>query len=922
MSFLTRSLLLINFLAVYATGSLAFGQSAWYEGFEGAEASWREAGGDVRYKILDRGRTGGAHTGEKCEWFRISADGGTKLNLTHDVGHPRVIEELLPTVWIRSDRPGMSLSANVVLPRTIDPRTNKPLVTNVAGEAAYNDVGRWQQLRIADLQKLVARQVRALRLQLGPHIDDREAYLDALLLNVYGGPGVTNVWIDDLDVAGYVSLNAATRGQVVASLPRIGGPSGNNPRGAPNFPATAEPPKRFDVKLTGSVLSVDGRPIFPRAIEHQGEPLAALKQLGFNAVWLKRLPTQELLEEADRLGLWLICPPPRPTRSDGSFDPAGTLGRIGPAFDRVLLWDLGGDLTPAQLQITRRWADQIRSADLRCARPLICKPLGDLRGYSQVGNNDMSILVDRRPLGTSMELKDYGTWVGRQPWVALPGTPMWTALQTQPNESLRRQIAALDPGTPPPSCVSFEQMRLLAYTAVAAGSRGVIFLSSSPLDAADHDTRQRAMSLELLNLEMVLLEPWAAAGNFWDKAESSEKQITATVLRADRGRLLLPIWSEQGAQCVPGQSAGNKLSFVVAAVPEESNAYEMTPGGLRKLPHHRGAGGLRVTFEEFSLTSQVLLAHDPLIVNGLMRRSENIGQRAARLTRDLAVGKLGAVQAVQKQLPQPPEGAKQLALWNDSARKNLAWCDAQLAARDYSAAASSADRALRALRMIERSYWDRAANNDYVRRNGISPATSPATLSFETLPLQNRLLARIRNSRGPNILPCGNFDDPNLLLQAGWQNIPNVASGNDPGGLPLLQTSADLLPQAAHSGPMGLRLTATPTTPETPPLVIETPPVRFVSPLVPAEVGQLVCIHGWIKVPKAIDGSVDGLMIYDNLGGEALAERIGLTADWRQFVLYRISTQPGGVNVTFSLTGLGEAYIDDVGIEVLEMTNL
>ena len=53
----------------------------------------------------------------------------------------------------------------------------------------------------------------------------------------------------------------------------------------------------------------------------------------------------------------------------------------------------------------------------------------------------------------------------------------------------------------------------------------------------------------------------------------------------------------------------------------------------------RVTGGMQVTFEEFSLTSQVLLAHDPLVVNGLMRRSENIGQRAARLERDLAVGK-------------------------------------------------------------------------------------------------------------------------------------------------------------------------------------------------------------------------------------------------------------------------------------------
>ena len=127
------------------------------------------------------------------------------------------------------------------------------------------------------------------------------------------------------------------------------------------------------------------------------------------------------------------------------------------------------------------------------------------------------------------------------------------------------------------------------------------------------------------------------------------------------------------------------------------------------------------------------------------------------------------------------------------------------------------------------------------------------------------------------------------------------------------------MPKAAHSGAMGLQLTAIPNTPENPPMMIENPPVRFVSPSVPAQVGQLVCIHGFVKVPKAIEASVDGLMIYDNQGGEALADRIGQTADWRPFVLYRIVTQPGGVNVTFSLTGLGEAWIDDVGIEVLEL---
>ena len=43
-----------------------------------------------------------------------------------------------------------------------------------------------------------------MRSQLGTDIDGREAYIQRVLLNVYGGPGVTNVWIDDLEIAGYV----------------------------------------------------------------------------------------------------------------------------------------------------------------------------------------------------------------------------------------------------------------------------------------------------------------------------------------------------------------------------------------------------------------------------------------------------------------------------------------------------------------------------------------------------------------------------------------------------------------------------------------------------------------------------------------------------------------------------------------------
>jgi hypothetical protein len=903
--FFPRPSFMILILPVLAAAGTVYAQTAWYEGFEGTDISWREAGANAQYRILDHRRVQNeAHTGKGCEWLSVSANGGSYIHVAHDVGRPIVIDELMPSLWIKSDRSGMQLLARLVLPRTIDPKTGRPLVTLVAG-TSYTDAGRWQELRITDVPRLLARQVRYLHGQLGPNVDEREAYIDAVLLNVYSGPGVTNVWIDDLDIAGYVSTSAPAQAHSVNPSPRIGNaPAGNDPSRTGSFVPIQ--PKRHEVKLSGSVLTVDGRPFFPRAIEHQGEPLEDLKKLGFNTVWLKRLPAQEILEEADRLGLWVICPAPRPPRSDGVNDPAAALSDVGPAFDPVLMWDLGGDLPAERLETTRRWAEQIRGADRRGARPLICRPSADLRGYSRL-DNTLILLIDRRPLGTSMELADYGTWVRRQPLLARPGTPVWTTVQTQTNESLRQQIAALEPGSTTPLEVSFEQMQLMVLTAVASDTRGLLFLSSSPLDANDTETRHRALALQLLNLELELVEPWAAAGDFMTTGTSSEKEVAAVVLRAERARLLLPIWYSPGAQCVPAQSATKNLSLVAPGVPESAVAFEMNPGGVKPISHQRVTGGMLVTLAEFGLTAQVLLAQDPTVISGITRRSADIGRLAAQLERDLAVHKFYTVQRIAGQLDQRPGAKVPPPAWLDAAQKSLQWCDAQLAAREYAAAKLGADRAMSSLRAVERFYWDDAVGDKKLA----SLVTSPAALDFQTLPCHWRLVNRIRSSRfGPNLLPGGDFENLNLMFQAGWRYLKSTGPG--------VQTAADLMAGSAHGGALGLRLSVTADDLKHPPAMLETPPIRFIGPSIMLQAGQIVCIHGWVNVPSPITGSVDGLMIFDSLGGEALADRVGHTTGWQEFALYRIAPQSGTINVTFALTGLGEAWIDDVAVRVLD----
>ncbi len=876
-----------------AQGPAALGQPNWREDFEGPNPSWTEAGGDAQYAIVQHQRVrGAAHAGQGCEWFQINGQGGSTAFVAHEAGQPRVIDDLRPSVWVRADRPGLQFVAEVVLPRSIDPRTGKSLTTSILG-TSYTEAGRWQQIFIADIPRLLARQVRILRSQSPANIDGREAFVSRLLLNIYGGPGITNVWIDDLEIAGHVPVRAG--GPPVAQVSIAQPSSATSPVIVGNNQA-AQP--RREVKLAGSVLLVNGYPIFPRVIEYRGEKLAALKQLGFNTVWLKQVPPTAMLEDARRLGLWLVCPPPDLPETT-SPSPASP---IGPEFEPVLVWDLGHGLTDEQLEANRQRAERVRLADTRDGRPLICAPSNMLRSYSRQVN---LLLIDRRPLGTSLEMPDYGTWVRRQPLLALPGTPIWTTVQTQSGEGLRRQLMAVSPGQNPPTTMAPEQIRLLVYTAVSSGSRGLLFLSDSSLEAQDAETRQRAVTLQLLNLELDVIEPWAAAGSMVSQAESSQALVSGTVLRSDRARIVLPMWLAPGSQCVTPLAAANPLILTLPGIPESSNFFELTAGRLEPLRHKREAGGTRVTLDEFGLSALLFLAQDATIIEAVTRRAATNGRRSAELERYLAAQKLEIVTRVFGQIggrvnPQvvPQE---QLA----KARQNLQMCDARMNSADFAMASAYARRAMKPLRYLERAAWETATTG---RDSAISV---PGASSFQTLPWHWAMVDRIAAMRpGANRLPGGNFENIAEMVAGGWRHFQH--------NMPGIQTAADLVPDAAHSGRLGLRLTARADNPENPPAMIETPPLWITSPAVPVEAGRFVRIHGWVNIPKAIIGSVDGLMVIDSMAGEEMAQRIDKTIGWREFTMLRAVSQAGPVAVTFVLTGLGEVRLDDVTIEVLE----
>lgn len=902
-------------------------EGVWYESFEGPDPSWKVVASDGHVTVRGHQRTDQvAHTGRKSEWIQIWGNNATYVFAEHPIGKARVIDDLRLRLWLRADRPGIELRARITLPASIDPRTQRPLTAILVG-GSYRNVGRWQELRLEDLPTLLSRELRVLRTQFGPHVSAQGAYLDGLILNIYGGPGVTNVWIDDLDVSGYVPVtDVNTVPETLAATPRpptfatsvspsppiasdvMGGArpadlllagstqTGQDAAAWPG-PTTASGNRR--VELSGSVLLVDNRPFFPRAIQYRGEPLELLRQLGFNTLWLDQVPSAELLAEARRSELWIVCPPPPELRVDGADDPAAVMP-FDTRYDRVLYWNLGLNLDEEQLPVIRRRSQQLRMAD-RAGRPLICHARSQLLAYSRAAD---TLLLDRQPLGTGFELPQYGNWIRRQPRLARPGTPVWTTIQTQLPAEVVAQMRLVDPTEAEHIGVQPEQIRLLVYQSVAAGSRGLLVLSDRPLSSEDPQTRQRAATLELLNLELQLVEPWAAGGTLVTFVETGDPQVGGALLRAERARLLMPLWAAPAAQFVPGQSAANLLQFTVPGLPESTLAYQLIPGQARPLRHKRVTGGTRITLDEFGLTDLVLLAHDPSIVAAMMQRSTAIGRRAAELHLSLATAKYQRVGAALPKFAARSPMPAEVNSWLLSAQSSLRRAEQQRAGRNYADSYIESARAMRALRLVERGIWERAvADLPY-------PTASPFAVAWATLPAHYRLTDMISASRtGPNLLPGGQFDRLDALVQSGWRNWQRAPSG--------AVVKVELSTAAGRGGGFGLALSARPENAESAPAAVEVPPILVSSPLVTVPPGQLVCIHGWVKMTQEITAGDDGLMIFDSIGGEPLAARIYKTAGWQRILLYRIVGSEGVVQLHIALTGFGEVHLDDFAVNVL-----
>ncbi len=414
---------------------------------------------------IDRGRFG---AGTSAEHVAATAPPGESVEIGYGLPAAPVIEELALAAWVWCNQPGAQLAAMVVLPRSIDPETGAPWKLLVRSGVTAGP-GAWQQLSLSNLPAGLASSARVARAQRRGSVDERGAYVTHLVILAPGGPGVTELWVDQVSVHG--ALRAAPQAD-----PEV------QPAAA-NVEPSAAPPNIPVEAATAEVGVPASPPRVPRVIQWQGEAFELVVRLGFDALAMGREPTDKELAEARRLGLFLVCPPP----PHEVIDQRG----LGVEYDPVLAWDLGQWADGGDAAMAEHWAQAIRRHDTRQSRAVVLRPTAAPLAASRVAD---LLLLSRPMLDSTLSWPDYAAWLTQQRRLARPGAGVWVAVQTHASSRRAAQLAAFRGERAAVVPATFHDLILATTAALGALPHGFYFQSQTSLAGSDAESHRRARS--------------------------------------------------------------------------------------------------------------------------------------------------------------------------------------------------------------------------------------------------------------------------------------------------------------------------------------------------------------------------------------------------------------------------------------------
>lgn len=807
---------------------------------------------------------GGGRQESGAERLRFLAPPGSTTEIAYSLPSTPVIDELAVQVWLHCSQPGVRLAARVSLARTINPETGQPYQLLLVGPASSQGL-LWEQLKLSDLSKELARQARVARAQHGSLIDERGATLQELVLLAPGATSGTELVVDEIAMHG-VFHGSRTRQPPASQRPFN------------RSPAATEP-------LT--------RPQIPRVLQWQGEPFQVVRDLGFDAASLDRPPTEEQLDEARQAGLFLICPPDPIVGSQEAV--------VDQRYEGILAWDLGEITEHGQIEQVSRVKEELARRETEVGRPTLLRPRTSIRRASRISD---VMLLGKSQVGSTSTLAEFAQQLSGMQRHTSPGSHFWVNLNTQYAAGQVQQLAAVWPAASRNSSATYHELLDTAFASLGCRPRGFYFESRNSLSTTDRDARKRAAAAELVNLRLGLAEPWLAAGKP-GQARSSDPDVTAVVLETERSHLLVPVrWTEANAS--PSSTSaitGNApLSFLVSGVPESIDAYLLAWDGPKRLRTQRVAGGIRVTCNNLPRDAMLLLTQDPRAIAQVGRYLQKYRSRATKLLLDTVRYEVEDAELALAALPTSFSASIGVSAAMSQVDAFLRHSDSQRQARNYKAALVSRHQADRLLTHSLRSLANKLLSST-------SLGELPWNSRWSTLPATHRLLDTASRSRVPwQEVPSGRFENLAQLMGNGWRHLQHTSQG--------LTTAVRLSGEAPAEGSYCLQLVCEADQSTAQPTHATTPPVWVTSSGLNLSQGQMIEITGKVRVteqPLGVDG---GLLVFDSLAAENSALRIRDCPSWKAFRLVRLANSSSELALTFALGGAGTAEIDDLQYRV------
>jgi len=887
-------------IGLWASGLWAWGlftsvEAQLYDALDAYPPRWQLASSDCNARVIEQDHlVNGGVNGRACETITFTAGHGTEVQLLYPIEPVRAIDDLTASLAVMSAREGCQIGLRVRFPYLPDPDARSP-VAAVIYATSYKDAGKFARIGIGLIERPLRLKMVALRSEHGARADLRDPYVDAVVINAYSGPGTTSLRMDELRVDGMIPIGSLD--------PDVGERERRSETG------TSVRSRRLDntVGLNPDSESWSGSGqglAFPlgrvtRILQHNGEPLAWVRSLGFDAVLLAEPPTNDILREAIRAQVAIYAPPPTaPDPQQRSL------------LDPVAGWYLGSDqaLDRQHLDQATLTSQRLRELPTLWQRPILAAPAEAFREYAPLVDAMIYDLPIRcRGISAAEELADTSrTWqqIGGRIETAV-------GIASMPPESAIDQVTAIASsiGAPPLDNFRWHAMWLQAIRCLETAPKAILFRSTRTLASGSPLDSQRAMALSYVNRMIAMIAPWVAGASAMPPPSivpASEGRIAryrcGKLVNGQSEVLLLGTTATRHSEVLSGD--GETLEIALTPADANKLIWRLTHFSAERLTPVQTNAGPRLQIVSPDVVEIIVISSDPS-VGGLLSLAAGRFARQAVLDRWQLTSEQVQQTSQNWQIASASRAVETLPPTDliSIALQTLRDAEPRYRAGEIEA---SLRMARRADAWALRSDWQLS---EALMPDWPQPTSCPPILCGATA-VQTAWSPLMRNQGwGNNRLTSGSLDSESLLQEGRW------TFGRRQDGR--AESEIAFVNRGVFSGAGALRVSVQPLAGRPLPGGYEGTVVQVRSPGVRIPAGTAIRIEAMVRT-LGFGGPHQGLLVYDTIAGQELGLLVRGRSEWTPVRLYRQTLQEGEVHVMFEILGAGEAMIDEVQLRIWE----